>query len=233
MKKIFAVVLVVVMAMALATTAFADQVTADKTYEGGIVVDGSSSWNTAGSGETFLITANGVTVTFENEPFVRDTENWSNFVFETIATDGTKGITLRADAFGWTYGDGSEPTYAVTTSWGDDWAAFKEAAPGKVELTAKKTDANTVVFNIAFENGATEVYTVTYPDGAPEELYFQVGADGGKITLQSAVFGGANTGDNSGDQPGDDEAGKTGFATIALAVVAVSSGAYVVSKKRH
>ena len=39
--------------------------------------------------------------------------------------------------------------------------------------------------------------------------------------------------DNKGDKPGDETAGKTGFATIALAVAALGSGAVVVSKRRH
>ena len=262
-KKIIAGALASVMAVASAAVVSADQVTADKTYEGGLVVDGTAAWNSAGSGDTYVITEDGVTVTFNNEPFIdakpiSDTnaatdENWDNFVFETIATDAAAGISLRADAFGWTYGDNTSnvPTWEVTTSWGDDWAgAFKAAAPGKVELTAKKASADTVTFSILFHDGATEVYTVTYPAGVPEGLEFQVGADGGKITLQSVKFAGTasntteedktpdNTTGANGGTDGKDEGDKNtpnsgieGVAVVAgLAIVA--AGAVVVAKKR-
>ena len=250
-KKIFAAALASVMAVACATAVSADQVTADKTYDGGLAVDGSAVWNSAGSGDTYVITEDGVTVTFDNEPFIRDTDNWSNFVFETIATDDAAGLTLRADAFGWTYGDNTDnvPEWTVVTSWGDDWAgAFHDASAGKVELTAKKTAADKLTFSILFANGATEEYTVTYPNGVPEGVAFQVGADGGKITLQSVAFAGAAAPAET-EAPAETQAPSAGDTTTTttdktsadtgvegVAVVAglaiVAAGAVVVAKKR-
>ena len=210
-KKILAAAMASVMAVACAATVSAEQVTANKTYDGGLVVDGSAAWNSAGSGDTYVVTEDGVTVTFDNEPFVRDAENWSNFVFETIATDAAAGITLRADAWAWTYGDeaGNVPAWTAVTSWGDDWSGFATTAPGKVELTVKKTAADTVAAHIQYANGGTVDYTITYPDGVPAGLEFQVGSDGGKITLQSVSFGGAATApaedEPTTDAPSNDE----------------------------
>ena len=207
-KKIFAAAVASVMAVTCAATVSAEQVTANKTYDGGLVVDGSSGWNSAGSGDTYVITEGGVTVTLTNEPFIRDADNWSNFVFETLATDAAAGITLRADAYAWTYGDNTDnvPTWEATTSWGDDWSGFAATAPGKVELTVKKASASTVTAHILYANGGTVDYTVTYPAGVPAGLEFQVGADGGKITLESVAFAGSETSAPADDNnaPADD-----------------------------
>ena len=260
-KKILAAVLAGAMMLSSAVVVSAEEepdttVTEDTVFEPHIVVDGVATWNSAGSKKTFPIDELGVTVTFENEPFKRDTENWSNFVFETISgdTDTVKGVSLRADAFGWTYNDNAtvEPAWTAETSWGGDWDAFKVSAPGTVKLTAKKASADTVTFSIAFANGATEVYTVTYPGGVPDGLEFVVGADGGKITLQSVAYAGSAAAPSEGDDDDDDDAGNNntpapapsnptdkgspstgveGVAVIAgLAVIA--AGAVVVAKKR-
>lgn len=212
-KSILSAALASVMMIACAATASAERVTADKTYDG-LVVDGSAGWNSGGSGETFAITEGGVTVTFDCEPFVRDAEWYSNFVFETIATDAAAGITLRADAWAWTYGDeaGNVPTWSVVTSWGDSWDAYVAAAPGEVELTMMKTAADTVTASIVFAGGTTEEFTVTYPDGVPDGLEFQVGADGGIITLKSATFGGDIGYDDDDDFSVDDTDTDTGAA---------------------
>lgn len=66
------------------------------------------------------------------------------------------------------------------------------------------------------------------------------------VQALAAYTGETDNGDNTGDnnttdqpgdnntdgKPGDNEAGKTGFATVALAVAAIGSGAFVCTKKR-
>ena len=54
----------------------------------------------------------------------------------------------------------------------------------------------------------------------------------GAFTVENAPADGGNTDDTTGGK-GPETAPQTGFATIALAVAAIGSGAYIVSKKRH
>ena len=194
-KKLLTVALAAAMTVASVFSAFAEDVDASKKYDGGQTIDGSSAWNTA-DGDNYLISETPVTVKFTNTPFLRqengEDKNWFNFVFETLASDSAKGITMRADAFAWTYGDSTvEPTYECEKSWGDVWDDFMQMCKDNtaVEITAKKADANTVTFAIAFGSAATETYTVTYPEGVPSDLRFHVGADGGSIVVNEVVYG--------------------------------------------
>lgn len=194
-KKLLTVALAATMAVASVFSAFAEDVDASKKYDGGQKIDGATAWNTA-DGDNYLISDTPVTVKFTNTPFLRqengEDKNWFNFVFETVASDSAKGITMRADKFAWTYGDAtSEPTYVADSSWGDVWDDFQTMCKANTEvtLTAKKADANTVTFDIAFGSAATEKYTVTYPDGVPSDLRFHVGADGGSIVVNEVVYG--------------------------------------------
>ncbi len=161
----------------------------DIIYEEGKVVDGSTAWNSQGGGEINIYDGYYTNVYFENEPFLRDEDNWSNFIIETNAPAGTKGYTLRADNHGWLYGEGSEPTMSSTCSeWNLDWAKFKEFCAGAVIVSAYKYDANNLKFYIQYSAGDTLTYTLTYADGVPEGLKFFVGADGGKITQNKITF---------------------------------------------
>lgn len=193
-KKLLTVALAATMVVSSVFSAFAgENVDTSKKYDGGQKIDGTAAWNTA-DGDNYLISETPVIVKFTNNPFTRTSgtsDNWDNFVIETLASDTAKGITLRADAFGWTYGDvGSEPTYVAEKSWGDDWELFKTICKENtnVSITATKTDAKTVSFAIAFGSAATETYTITYPDGVPSDLRFHVGADGASIVVNEVVY---------------------------------------------
>lgn len=156
----------------------------------GLLVDGSESWNSAGGDQFLLKDDFDVTIRFYNDAFIRNSENWSNFVFEILGGADTKGVTFRADSFGWLFGDGTqEPTWTFDRSWGDDWDNWaKDSDEQFVDLNVKKADSNTVVVSAFFEKSeAVEKYTITYPSGVPSEMRIQVGADGGKIYLSKFV----------------------------------------------
>ena len=221
-KKFLTLALTASMVLGSAFSAFAADVDTSKVYEGGQLIDGTTAWNTA-DGDNYLISDTPVTVAFTNDPFKRANvaavENWDNFVIETLASDTVKGITMRADAFSWTYGEATEePTAVAETSWGEDWTTFQDMckANTNVTITATKTDANTVTFDIAFGTAATEKYTVTYPSGVPSDLRFHVGADGGAITVNSVTYAteDESAAENesttvSSPQAGDEEIGET------------------------
>lgn len=159
-------------------------------YALGLLVDGSTVWNSMGGDQFLLKDDFDVAIRFYNEAFIRDNNNWSNFVFEILGGADTKGITLRSDNYGWLFGDGSqEPTFVNERTWGDDWSNWANICNKQfVVLNAKKTDANTVVVKITFEESeAVETYTITYPSGVPSEMRIQVGADGGKVWLSEFV----------------------------------------------
>jgi hypothetical protein len=180
------------------TAAKAAEVSTPTDYSGNPQViswDGAGAdengWNST-DGDSYAIEEGKVgTVTFTNEPFLKDGayENFYNFIIETNAPSGTKGITLRADAYGWTYGDGTnEPAYTVEKSWGtEDWGeggAFAQASEGTITVSADQTDDNTVVFSIVFgENVQTETYTVTYPSGVPDGLMWHLGVQNAKVSV--------------------------------------------------
>lgn len=161
----------------------------DIIYEEGKVVDGSAAWNSQGGGEINIYDNYYTNVYFENEPFIKGQENYYNFIIETNAPAGTKGYTLRADNYGWVYGEGSEPTMSSTCSeWNLDWAKFQQFCAGAVIISAYKYDANNLKFYIQYSAGDTLTYTINYPDGIPEGLKFFVGADGGKVTQNKITF---------------------------------------------
>ena len=257
-KKFLTVALAATMVVGSTLSALAADVDTSKTYDGGQVIDGAAAWNTA-DGDNYLISDTPVTVKFVNDPFLRqengEDKNWFNFVFETVASDSVKGITMRADNFAWTYGDAtSEPTYENERSWGDVWDDFMQMCKDNtnVSITATKTNDTTVTFAIAFGSAATETYTITYPDGVPSDLRFHVGADGGKITVNSVTYGAEDqktddpktddpktddpkTDDPKTDDPKKDEPVKSGdVAPIAAfaAVAVVACAAVVVSRKK-
>lgn len=177
----------------------------------GIVVDGTGGWNSGGSGITFPVTEDGVTVTFKNEPFIdakpispdneAQDQLWDNFVFEVLSNEAeTDSLTFRADNYYWSFsGDYiGDITITSETSWDssfahEDWeTVFRPACKGNIEITAKKVDNTTVTFHVQYLNDQTDDYTIKYPNGVPANLTFWIGADGGKVTLLSAVYGEPN-----------------------------------------
>ncbi len=208
LKKIVACTVAATMVLGSLSMVSAANVTTSTDYAGGQVIDGSSGWNTY-AGDSYLITSDYETVvSFTCTPFIRDTNNWSNFVFETVSSEAADGITLRADAYGWTYTyvenvSVNTPSYNVTYDWtiqvdtdeyGNDVISFPTFYDickdnTSITLTALQTSDTTVTFTIVWGDAvATEVYTVTYADGVPDDLYFHMGADGASITVNSVEY---------------------------------------------
>ena len=171
---------------------FAADVDTSRDYGDGLVVDGSAGWNSTG-GDNYLLNGQfDVTITFKNEPFKRDTNAWSNFVFELFDGANTEGYTLRADNYGWIFSNAKvKPPFESTNSWNYDWAAFKTMCTANpiVTLNLKKTSNTTVTAYMEFkpsEQGtaaANQTYTIKYPNGVPASMKVRVGADGGKVTI--------------------------------------------------
>lgn len=193
-KKFFAMALATTMIISTTMTAMSAEVDESKTYETAQTIDGRSGWNTK-DGDNYLISAVPVTVKFVNNPFTRATgthDNWDNFVVETVASATVKGVTLRADNYGWTYGDATvEPTINKENMSWTDWTKFQTMclANTNVSVTAKKVNETNVEFKIDFGSAETEVYTITYANGVPDDLRFHVGADGGSIDVTEVVYG--------------------------------------------
>ena len=162
----------------------------EKTYQlsanviGNKLVDATGVWNTGG-GDQYLLSGDfDVTIRFYNDAFCGGTDNWHNFIFEIFGGADTTGLTLRSDAFGWTYGEGTNvPTFTNTRSWGDEWTGFAAASDEQfVTLNLKKTSDTVVTADILFEGSqATEQYVVTYPNGVPSEMRVQVGGECAKV----------------------------------------------------
>ena len=212
--KLLAILLAVCLLASTVAPAFAADRDGSTRYTAGKEVngtneDGSKKWNSAG-GDQYLLADNfDVTITFENEPFISNNDNWSNFVFELFGGDNTKGLTLRADAFAWTYDwagseasyNNADPTWAVTEkTWGDNWegsGGFQEICKNNpiVTLNLKKTSGTVVTVTINFypklrssTPAATEVYTITYGDGVPSSMRVQVGSEGGKVKILECKY---------------------------------------------
>ncbi|MCD8118316.1 MAG: hypothetical protein LUE29_02270 [Lachnospiraceae bacterium] len=188
-KVLLAFALVCALTLGTVVASFAADVAENTEYQDGQVIDGSTGWNTA-DGDNYLITYNGTVVKFTNDPFIRDEENWSNFVFETVSSEEADGITLRADAYGWTYGDGvNTPWYNVDYNW--DWDDFNAICTENTEITliAYLYDDWEVDFIIEFGNSGYYLkYYVCYDEGVPAELWFHLGSDGGKVTVNSVEY---------------------------------------------
>ena len=209
LKKILAGALAGVMAVASATVVSAATYTKDNPVpDGGITIDGSAGW-TFNYDEWIAVTDEKVTVTIENEPFLKeelaDDENWLpyNFMIQTNSLENvTAGAILRADAWGWVYDnafgnlelfddspDVDLPGSVKEISWTDWDADYVEGSKGEVKIVATKVNDTTVTFEFLFTTGATEKYTLTYKDGVPEGLAFTIGANFSKHTILSAVYG--------------------------------------------
>ena len=184
-KQIGALAMAAIMTVGMARTAYAELVTEDANYVGAeppVVADGTDNWASGATGKTFSIDENGVTVIWHNDGFTRNADLWSNFIIETVATANADGLTLRADNHGWTYTAVADtpintPTLVKTPSENYMANITTTTDDGVLMLNAKKTDENTVVFKIHAVND-TLTYTATYSEGVPNDLSFQVGADG-------------------------------------------------------
>lgn len=160
--------------------------------DGQFLNGGVTAWSW---GDVYTLTGDfDVTLEFYLDAFIRGTANWDSFVMEFQGATDTMGITLRADAYGWTFGEGANvPTYAPTISW--DWADYATVTDlQNVELNVKKTSDTTVQLDLLFkESTATETYVVTYPNGVPAELGFHIAGEGGDVTVYNFINNNSTT----------------------------------------
>ena len=157
-----------------------------------------------------------------------DNYGWSGY-YDTY--DGTE--TPQVDAEGnVTDDDGIATTFtsdlADANESGDYWDEFVAAyADAHVDATVERT-ATTMVFtyNVTGANGTTFTHTATqiFPEDLGDTYVF-FGSDGSEVTV-TPVEEAPETPDQ-----GTTDAPQTGVATIALAIAAIASGAYIVSKK--
>ncbi len=172
-------------------------------------------------------------------------DNWNTF-FAAVVNGPTTGtvapadevegytehVLLRADNYGWATYYNTETGATVFASDivdanedGDTWDDFRAAyADATVDATVERT-ATTMVFTykVTGANGVTFTHTATQT--FPEDLgatYVFFGCDGSEVSVTPV---------EAAETPVEPNAPQTGIATIALAVVAMISGAYIVSKK--
>ena len=239
MRKSFKKVLCAVMAASMVfSTPIATNVVAQAAetvdvstvFSEGVVVDASNGWNSQGGHAMQIKAGQKSIMQFTNDPFKRDNNNWSNFIIESPAAGGSKGVTLRADAYGWTFGDGVEPTFTVTNSWGA-WTNWANICLGEITLIASVSDlagaAQLVKYELLFADGSYEVYNVTYPNGVPDGLVTYVGADGAKITQNKILYVSENVDENASlaGESVDLTTVTTDVKTMDLVTNAVSEGA--------
>ena len=115
---------------------------------------------------------------------------WRSIFVEIFGGANTKGLTLRADGWAWTFGEeANDVTWTVAQSWSNGWNALQDISSGEVTLQVYKKDNTSIKARITFENGEKEVYTINYPSGVPDSMRVRVGSDGGKITINEAIIG--------------------------------------------
>ena len=256
MKKILAVIMVVAMMAALSTSLFAvEKLEKADTITGDLTVTGFFNESTKAiefkSGDSYTFKFNNKS----NDP----TKNYTNFVLaicgalsEKYGGSDEEILIMRADNWAWggkmsdIEEPGKETNPVKVESNITDWDAFKAAmgAGLNVEITLTR-DGNTITYDAKMGDFTTKM-TATSGKDLPETAYvFFTGeqvtltgitttknapAQGGDKTDETTAAGGQG-GAASGN--GGDKAPQTGVATVALAIAAISSGAYVVTKKRH
>ena len=256
-KRIMTVVLVVVMAasmVAMAIPAFAADVPSAK-YE----LPGKDDINAALDGDgNGVLECDGATITIKNLPESDrehqigmkprwDGEGYVEFKFNAAKAgeyDLTLGFTAAyapdlkrtADL---SVNGGEKTVLDVASVYGEntDWNMIFEAALGKVKLAAGE---NTIRFSVTEDYDGVTVkninvsYIVLAGEGitAPEAEAPETEAPETEAPETEAPETEAPE-EPSDDGKEPDQAPQTGFATVALAIAAIGSGAYVVSKKNH
>ena len=189
-----ALMLNVVLAIPLMVAAEDDGIVKDSIeYPGGKLV------NAANNGDRYLLEGDfDVTFSFTNNPFVGETSNWINFIFQFLPTTDTAGITLRADRWGETFGTenaSNVPSYLGAVTW--NWDNYIQMCRDNtyVTLNVRKLTDNVISAVAEFksaEGGTTAetmTYAITYPKGIPSSLEMQFGVIGASdIKIWKCVY---------------------------------------------
>ena len=171
-------------------------------------------------------------------------DNWDSIVtiFSNVYTDGTvdpntdkettgytEYVVFRADSYGWgnAYVAGScTSTIVDTDENGDTWDNFRAImADCDIVATYEKTETGLkLTYDITGANGESFVYTATADCDTSAGLYVFFTGEECTMTVAPHV-------EEETPEQGETNAPQTGVATVVLAVVAMLSGAYIVSKK--
>ncbi len=223
MRKFLALIMAVAMIATFASVVFAvdeaDEITGDLTV---------TTFFNEKSNAVALSDNEELTISFNSKS--NGTNNWDNFVVAIVAGVGDaytgaaeEIMIVRADSWGWgggssdfvaPDGDGNKLAFETNISDWDAWKAVMQAGCDVTVSVAKTGD--TLEYNATMGE-----YTVsakaTSGKALPETVYVF-------LTGENVALTGIST-ELTGSAP------QTGFATIALAIAAVASGAYVVCKK--
>lgn len=168
--------------------------------------------------------------------------NWNNIVavFSSLPTTGAVApntefaegykeyVVFRADNWGWGGGDnmsvdGNANTYTSdivdANEDGDTWDDFRAVmADAHIDATFEQTaDGIKMTYAVTGANGVSFTYVAETVVNVDTDLYVFFVCDGSEFTVSVP--------EAEADAP------QTGFATVALAIAAIASGAYIVSKK--
>ncbi len=167
------------------------------------------------------------------------TENWNNVsIFFTNGPADAEGYKeyaiIRADSFSWAIWesfhqslDGNPVTYTSTIvdadNDGDTWDDFREImADAHIDAVVEKTSKGfKITYNVTGANGKSFVYTAE-TECETENLHVKFACDNSEVSV-TPIY-------SEGNGP---SAPQTGIATAILAVLAILSGGYVISKKRR
>ena len=233
MKKILVIALAALMLAVMAVPAFAAE--SEEVVCGG--------WWGAWS-QAYEITDEALVLDIHHTS--QGTDNWDGIVavFSNVYTDGTSApneagaadgyaeyVVFRADSYGWgnAYVAGSCTATTVDANEdGDVWDDFRGImADCDIVATFEKTETGLkLTYDVTGANGASFVYTATADCDTSAGLYVFFTGEECTYTIAPHVEAPVETPDQ-----GTTDAPQTGVATIALAVVAIASGAYIVSKK--
>lgn len=148
--------------------------------------DYTTSWV---PGKNYTI-AKGETQTVYFKNYGSGENNWNNFLIEMFNADSAVcGVTLRADNYGWNYGDSASREFSydnvVTTgtSLPSDWAAWLKSINGatvKLEVSYKD---GTITFKAASADVADWVQVYSFSGCESESLTWHLNVDGSYLVV--------------------------------------------------
>lgn len=140
-------------------------------------------------GKNYTI-AKGETQTVYFKNYGSGKNNWNNFLIEMFNADSAVcGVTLRADNYGWNYGDSASREFSydnvVTTgtSLPSDWAAWLTAINGatvKLEVSYKD---GTITFKATSADVADWVQVYSFSGCESESLTWHLNVDGSYLVV--------------------------------------------------
>ncbi len=263
MRKFLALIMVAAMMAALAAPVFAmdkvDAITGDLTVTG--FFNEKTNAVEIKSGESYTIKFNAKTTGTEN--WHNYILGITGGVGDPYPGADKEILILRADNWGWggkmsDFVDNSEGNNGKNQvkfeSNITDWTAFKNEMKTGLDVEIVLTrDGDTISYDAKIGT-YTSKFSGKSGVALPESIYFfltgenvvltgistakNVPAAGGDNTDGTTAAGSSDTtgstgGTGSGSGTGSTTSPATGFATAAIAIVAIGSGAYIVSKKRH